>query len=528
MKGIFVPESGFSIGNIVRHWGRSSADAPALTLGHDTLTWGQLYDRAQRVAGALRAAGVEAGDRVAFLDKNGMAYFEVLFGGSLLNAVNVAVNWRLAPPEISFVVNDAEAKVLVVSSDFLAQLEQIEGDLTTVSTIVVIGDEGAAGGKRVAYESWLAAGEPVDPELPVSDDDVSLQLYTSGTTGLPKGVMLTNLNFAGLVDMAAQLEIGPDAVSMVAMPLFHIGGSGWALFGMASGTHSILVREIDPVAVLQMIPEHRITHAFLVPVALLFLTLVPGVEDIDYSSLKVIAYGASPISEDLLVRCIEIFKCGFYQVYGLTETTGTITMLTPEDHLDLEHRERLRSAGKPMKGVEIRCVDLTTGEDVEPGTVGEIWIRSPQVMKGYWHQDDATAEAITPDGWFRTGDAGYMLDGYLFLHDRVKDMIVSGGENVFPAEVENALMKHPGVADVAVIGVPSERWGEEVKAIVVKAQGQDPTSEELIAFSKTHLGGYKVPKSVDFADSLPRNPSGKLLKKDIRAPYWEGKQRQIS
>ena len=451
----------------------------------------------------------------------------MLFGGALLNAVNVAVNWRLAPPEIAFVVNDAQAKVLVVSTDFLGQLEQLADDLTTVTTIVVIGNETGGDQKRLGYESWLAGSSPVDPELAVSDDDVSLQLYTSGTTGLPKGVMLTNQNFAGLVDMAAQLEIGPGAVSMVAMPLFHIGGSGWALFGMASGTHSILVREVDPIAVLALIPRHRITHAFLVPVALLFLTLVPGVEDIDYSSLKVIAYGASPISEDLLVRCIEIFKCGFYQVYGLTETTGTITMLTPDDHLDLDHRERLRSAGKPMKGVEIRCVDLDTGDDVEPGTVGEVWIRSPQVMKGYWHKPEATAEAITPDGWFKTGDAGYLADGYLYLHDRVKDMIVSGGENVFPAEVENALMKHPGVADVAVIGVPSERWGEEVKAIVVKAEGQDPRPEELIAFSKTHLGGYKVPKSVDFADSLPRNPSGKLLKKDLRAPYWEGKQRQI-
>jgi len=311
------------------------------------------------------------------------------------------------------------------------------------------------------------------------------------------------------------------------MPLFHIGGSGWALFGMASGTHSILVREIDPVAVLQLIPKHRITHTFLVPAALLFLTLVPRVEDIDFSSLEIIAYGASPISEDLLVRCIDLFGCGFYQVYGLTETTGAISLLTPSDHVDVDHRERLRSAGQPMRGVEIRCVDTTTGEDVAPGEVGEIWIRSPQVMKGYWRQPDATAEAVSADGWFRTGDAGYVVDGYLYLHDRVKDMIVSGAENVYPAEVENALMKHPGVGDVAVIGVPSERWGEEVKAIVVAAKGQSPTAADLITFAKTQLAGYKVPKSVDFTDSLPRNPSGKILKKDLRAPFWEGRERQI-
>jgi long-chain acyl-CoA synthetase len=524
-----VPESGYSIGNIVRQWSRSRPEGPALTLGDTTQTWSDLYERSRRVAGALRSAGVEAADRVAFLDKNGLAYFEVLFGGALLNAVNVAVNWRLAPPEMAFVINDSEAKVLVVASDFRAQLEQLAGDLTTVTTIVLVGADGdgedTAG--SVGYEAWLAGSEPFDPELPVTDDDVSIQLYTSGTTGLPKGVLLTNWNFSGLIEMASQLDIGPDSVSMVAMPLFHIGGSGWALFGMASGTHSIIVREIDPVAILQLVPKHKITHTFLVPAALLFLTMVPGVEDVDYSSLKYIAYGASPISEDLLVKCIEIFKCGFYQVYGLTETTGAITILTPDDHVDLEHRDRLRSAGQPMKNVEIRCVDTTSGQDVEPGEVGEIWVRSPQVMKGYWRKDDATAEAVTDDGWFKTGDAGYVVDGYLFLHDRVKDMIVSGAENVYPAEVENALMKHPGVGDVAVIGVPSERWGEEVKAIVVKAKDQDPTPEEIIAYARTQLAGYKVPKSVDFTDALPRNPSGKILKKDLRAPFWEGKQRQI-
>ncbi len=536
-----MPQSGFSIGNIVRHWGRTSPDAPALTLDATTCSWSDLYGRAQQVAGALQAAGVVAGDRVAFLDKNGIAYFEVLFGGALLNAVNVAVNWRLAPPEMAFVVNDAEARVLVVSSDFADQLEQLTDQLTTVTTIVVIGGGPAAAGTRagvdrVEYEGWLAGGEPVDPDLPITDDDVSLQLYTSGTTGLPKGVMLTNLNFSGLIAMATQLEIGPESVSMVAMPLFHIGGSGWALFGMARGAHSILVREIDPVAVLRLIPHHRITHTFLVPVALLFLTLVPEVNEVDYSSLKVIAYGASPISDDLLVRCIEVFGCGFYQVYGLTETTGIVTMLDPADHLDPAHRERLRSAGRPMKGVEVRCVEIGVGidsdmgaaTDVEPGAVGEIWIRSPQVMKGYWNKPEANAEAITDDGWFKTGDAGYVVDGYLYLHDRVKDMIVSGGENVYPAEVENALMTHPGVADVAVIGVPSERWGEEVKAIVVKAKDQDPTPADLIAFSRTQLAGYKVPKSIDFADGLPRNLSGKLLKKELRAPYWAGHERQIS
>ncbi len=519
-----MPQSGFCIGDIVRRWADTAPEAPALTLDGTTVAWSQLYERCQRVAGALKPAGVGVGDRVAFLDKNGIESFEVLFGGSLIGAVNVAVNWRLAPPEIVYVVNDSEAKVLIVSAELMGPLEPLVGQLTTVTSIVVIGGEP---GDHPGYEAWLSAAEAHDPGRPAGADEVAVQLYTSGTTGPPKGVMLTNWNFSGIIDAASQLEIGPESVSMVAMPLYHIGGSSWALFGMAAGSHSIIVREIDPVAILGLVPQHGITHTFLVPAALLFLTLVPGVEAVDYSSLEFIVYGASPISEDLLERCVEIFDCSFYQVYGLTETTGAITLLTPADHRDTEHRDRLRSAGRPMSDVEVRCVDLSTGADVEPGDVGEIWVRAPQVMKGYWHNPDATATSVTPDRWFKTGDAGYVVDGYLFLHDRVKDMIVSGGENVYPAEVENALMRHPGVQDVAVIGVPSKRWGEEVKAVVVKAAGQDPAPADLIEFARSTLAGYKVPKSVDFATDLPRNPTGKILKKDLRGPYWEGVARPI-
>lgn len=516
--------SDFSIGGIVREWAGRTPDAPALTEGSTTLSWAELYERSQRVAAGLAAEGVGAQDRIAFLDKNGIPYFETLFGGALANTVGVAINWRLAPPEMAFVINDAEAKLLFVARELLGHLEAFEAELTTVSKIIVIG-----GGHddHEAYDDWMARQVPADPEVPSGGGDVAMQLYTSGTTGLPKGVMLTNANLGGLRESAHQLEIAQDSVNLVAMPLFHIGGSGWALFGMANGVHSVVLRDIDPARLLQLIPEHRITHAFLVPAVLLFLTMVPGVEDVDYSSLEVIAYGASPISEDLLVRCLGIFRCGFYQVYGLTETTGAVTILTPPDHLDESHRERLRSAGRPMDGVELRIVDPVTGEDAAAGAVGEVWIRSRQVMKGYWHNDEATAQSITDDGWFHSGDAGYLQDGYLYLHDRVKDMIVSGGENVYPAEVENALMRHEGVADVAVIGVPSERWGEEVKAIVVKAKDIDVSAEELIAFARTQLAGYKTPKSIDFTDALPRNPSGKILKKDLREPYWQGRERRI-
>ena len=266
------------------------------------------------------------------------------------------------------------------------------------------------------------------------------------------------------------------------------------------------------------------------PAVLQFMLMVPGVDDADFSSLDTLVYGASPISEEVLARSIATFGARFWQAYGLTETTGAVVNLAPDDHdLSGPHRHRLRSCGVAGPGVELRIVDPESKAEVATGEVGEIWVRSRQVMKGYWNNDAATADAVDAEGWFRSGDAGYLdADGYLYIHDRVKDMIVSGGENVYPAEVENVLMSHDGIADVAVIGVPHERWGETAKAIVVTAAGHDPTADEIIAFARERLARFKCPTSVDFVDVLPRNPSGKVLKKDLRAPYWAGRERQVN
>jgi long-chain acyl-CoA synthetase len=259
------------------------------------------------------------------------------------------------------------------------------------------------------------------------------------------------------------------------------------------------------------------------------MLMMPGVADMDFSKLQYVVYGASPISVEVLSKSIETFRCKFIQAYGLTETTGAIVTLMPEDHDPHgPNAHRLRSAGKPMGGVDLRIVDPDTGDDAPQGEVGEIWSRTGQNMKGYWNKPEETAKTITDDGWLKTGDAGYLdADGYLYIHDRVKDMIISGGENIYPAEIENVLMSHPGIADVAAIGVPSEKWGETVKAIVVKAEGQDPTPDEIIAFARERLAHYKCPTSVDFTDALPRNPSGKILKRELRAPYWEGRDRAV-
>jgi long-chain acyl-CoA synthetase len=491
------------------------------------VTWRELAGRTDRVAQGLLAAGVGSQDRVAFLDKNGLEHFDVFFGAAKVNAVCVDVNWRLAAPEVAFVVNDARAKVLVVGPDFVPVLDAIEAELTTATTILVIGGHE----RHEDFESWVQRHDPVDPAVASAWQDVAFQLYSSGTTGRPKGVMLSNANFFALLPLSKDIwELDESAVNLAAMPLFHIGGGGWATAGMYNGATTVLVRDLDPAALVRLIPERRITHAFLVPAALQFMLMVPEARTTDFSSLRVIVYGASPISEQVLKDAVTTFGCKFWQAYGLTETTGAIVNLPPEDHdVDGPNKHRLRSCGLPGPGVEVRVVDTATLQDVPTGEVGEIWIRSGQVMLGYWNQPEQTAAVMAEGGWFRTGDAGYLdADGYLYIHDRVKDMIVSGGENIYPAEVENVLMAHPSVADVAVIGVPSERWGETPKALVVRTPGAEVSAEELIEFCRQRLARYKCPTSVDWVDALPRNPSGKILKKDLRAPYWEGRTRLVN
>ncbi|MGD0881642.1 MAG: long-chain-fatty-acid--CoA ligase [Acidimicrobiales bacterium] len=513
---------------MLRHWATARPDAPMLTLNGLTVSWGELYERSKRVANALAADGVVRGERVAFLDRNSIEYFETFFGCALLGAVSVAVNWRLAPMEMAAIVEDAGATVLVYGPDYEEAVAEFSPKVTSVRRYVPI----------AAFADWRDArvtGPNVDPGFEPGPDDVVTQLYTSGTTGLPKGAMISGRNIQTILSGAVEVfGIRGDTVSMVAMPLFHIGGTGWALSGMSRGGHSVIVRDIDPADILRIIDEHRITETFVVPAVLMFLLGTPQLADSDVSSLRTIYYGASPISEDVLVKSMRALGCDFAQVYGLTETTGAITSLMPEDHdPDGPRANLLRSAGRPFSHVELRIVDSGTGKELSAGAVGEVMTRSSQNMLGYWNKPDETAAVISDDGWFRTGDAGWLSeDGYLFLHDRIKDMIVSGGENVYPAEVENALLAHPAVADAAVIGVPDDRWGETVKAVVVKSPDGDEDEQtlatDIITSTRNRLAHYKCPTSIDFVDALPRNPSGKVLKRELRAPYWEGRERNIS
>ncbi|HVF76530.1 MAG TPA: long-chain-fatty-acid--CoA ligase [Acidimicrobiales bacterium] len=512
-------ERASSLAAILDHWAETTPDGPALTMDEVTVRWRELAERSRGVAAALQGAGVEPGDRVGFYDKNSLEYFEVLFGAAMLNAVTVAVNWRLAPDEIVAVADDAGLRVLVVAAEFADVARRLEAEVPSLEKVVVIEEE---------YASWRDAGGPVE-RREASPDDVAMLLYTSGTTGEPKGVMIDNRNLGALLARSDELGFTLDGAAIVGMPLFHMGGVGWALWSLYQGSHSVVMREFDPRRLLELIAEHRVTHVLLVPAMLLVVTGTPEAATADLSTVRVMVYGAAPISEELLEVSLKLFDCDFYQVYGATETTGAVTWLRPEDHrADGAAPPRLRSAGRAMTAVELRVVDTDSELPVGADQIGEVWIRSAQVMKGYWNKPDATAATVTDDGWYRTGDAGSLdAEGYLYLYDRVKDMIVTGAENVYPIEVENVLMRHPAVADVAVIGVPSERWGEEVKAVVVRHPGEQVTAEELIAFTRERLAGYKTPKSVDFLDVLPRNPSGKILKKDLRAPYWAGRSRLI-
>jgi len=514
-----------TLADMIRERAADHAAAPAVTAGDASVTFAELDRRSNQVAQALDAAGLGHGDRVAVLDKNVPEFFELLLGAAKLGVVLAAVNWRLAPVEIAHILNDSTARVLLVGAEFLPVIEEIEAQLATVELVITT----EAGTARPGFAEWRDAQPADDLHRPVSPDDVAVQFYTSGTTGLPKGAMVAHRAMFSLVTAANRaLRLSDQGVCLVAMPLFHIAGAGWGVICLIDGAHSVLLREVDLDAILATIEREGITHAVFVPAVLQMLITHPQIGATDLSSLDTILYGASPISEDVLVKSLEIFGCRFLQAYGLTETDGAVVLLPHEDHdVGGPNAHRLRAAGIPIPGVELRVV-ATDGAESPVGDVGEVWIRSPSNMAGYWNMPDATAAALTPDGWFRSGDAGYLdADGYLYIHDRIKDMIISGGENVYPAEIESVLMGHPAVADAAVIGVPDAKWGETVKAIIVRAPGADLTERELIDYCSGRLAHFKCPTSVDWAELLPRNPSGKILKTELREPYWRGHQRRV-
>jgi acyl-CoA synthetase (AMP-forming)/AMP-acid ligase II len=518
-----------NLADMVRARAKTRGNATAFEFEGRRTSFAEFDRLTNRVANGLKALGVRPRQRIAYLGKNSDIYFELLLGAIKANVVMAPVNWRLAGPEIAFIVADCKAPVLFVGPEFITQVRNIKAQLPDVRTVMTT--EGGAP-EWPDYTAWRDAHDSGgDPNVEINRQDIAIQLYTSGTTGKPKGAMLSHANLLNLVETGSGEKPdwnkwSEDDVSLVAMPIFHIGGSGWGVLGLYHGAKGVIAREFDPTRVLDFFEQSGITKLFMVPAAMQFVVRQPRARHVDFSRLKYMLYGASPIPAALLKECIEVFGCGFVQMYGMTETTGTIVALPPEDHV--EGLERMRSAGKALPGVELAILDAE-GNPLPPGEAGEIATRSGSNMVGYWNLPEATARTLGRDGWLRTGDAGYMdRDGYLYIHDRIKDMIISGGENIYPAEVESAICDHPDVAEVAVIGVPDDQWGEAVKAIVVMKPGKEAAASDIINFTRERIAGYKTPKSVEFITALPRNASGKILRRKLRDPYWAGKDRQVN
>ncbi|TDQ05723.1 long-chain-fatty-acid--CoA ligase [Labedaea rhizosphaerae] len=513
-----MPDSPSDIADIVEFWAGQRPDGVAVRFGDQAWTWAQWQDRIARNVGAQLAAGLEPGDRVAFLDKNHPACLETTLACALVGTANAVVNFRLAADEIAFVVDDAQATVLFAGPEFLPIVEKIRDRIPTVRQVIEIGEP---------YERWLQQAQPARAR-PYLRDDCFLQLYTSGTTGFPKGAMLTHRGMTAHSEaVGADSELGPDCVGMVAMPLFHVGGTSWALAALFAGAEIVVVRDIVPNLLLDELVSARITHSFFVPAVFAFMLQVPDVAQRDWSALRLLVYGASPMPLPLLRNSLKVFPCGFRQVYGMTEAGGVVTSLGPEEHRDPAREHLLTSAGKPIPGVEAKVVDPVTGEPAGVGEVGEVLVHTEQLMSGYWRRD-ADQQSVDADGWLHSGDAGYLdAEGYLFISDRIKDMIISGGENIYPAEIERVLAEHPAIADVAVIGVPDDKWGEVPYAIVVAAPGAEVDEEKLLAHCREHLAAFKCPKSVQVLTELPRNPTGKILKRKLREPFWAGRDRAV-
>ncbi len=507
---------------------REHPEAEFAVCGPRRLTYAEARNAANRFANALIESGLGVGDRVAILGKNCLEYPILYFGAAKAGVVPVPLNFRLAPPEWAYIVNDAGAKLLIAAGPFVQAAEPLRRELPSGTRYVAIG---ASLPGWEDYDAWVGAQPATDPDRGITADHDLYQMYTSGTTGRPKGaVVLHGRAVTNLLQcmLAMPLHLG-DRFLMVA-PYYHTAAATCSFLAVAGGGSLFIQEDFNPVEVIRALSEESIHSAMLVPAMIqACLVMVPGVAERQYPALKRLIYAASPIAEQTLRRAIEVFKCDFVQAYGMTESGPVLTLMLPEDHRRAmaSRPELLLSAGRAVAGVALRIVD-GLGNPLPPGEMGEITARGPMLMKGYWNMPEATAETLR-DGWIHTGDAGTLdAEGYLYIQDRVKDMIVSGGENIYPRTVEEVLFRHPAIADAAVIGVPDQQWGETVKAVVVLREGQSATEAEIIEFARGQLGHFQCPRSVDFVSALPRNPSGKVLKRELREPYWRGHTRRVA
>jgi long-chain acyl-CoA synthetase len=509
-------------------------DKIAFRCGASSWSFADIDRESNRVANALSAAGVNNGDRVGCLTRWHFECLMLTLAACKIGAVCVPINWRFAPAEVEYVLQNSQCRVLMVDEGFLEPFRGAVISSDDLTPPLVLCTEKRLPGFS-SFEDFRRGHDAIFDPVPITEDDAALQLYSSGTTGQPKGVVLSH---KGLVStsrvVASEWNFGESGVLGNPLPTFHVAGMTMLFLTIYTGGQTVAYPEFDPDSFIDGIGRHGVTHSFLVPAMLLFMLQSRKASAGDYKTLELIAYGGSPISERVLTEAMQTFGCRFLQVYGLTEVSGPVTFLMPQDHrTDGTATALLLSAGKPAPETRVRIVEPVTGKDLPELQTGEVWVESIRNLKEYWRDPTATHAAFPEGrndqgGWFRTGDAGYLKDGYLFINDRIKDMIISGGENIYPAEIENVLMHHPAVFDAAVIGVPDATWGEAVKACVVLKPEQQATGEDIIRWLRDRMAHYKCPKSVDFVTELPRNPSGKILKRILREPFWKDRNRAVN
>jgi acyl-CoA synthetase (AMP-forming)/AMP-acid ligase II len=508
-----------TVHDVIAHHAQARPDHVAVICEDRAVTYDGLHRSSTRTANAMHRSGVEAGDRVAYLGKESEQYYDILFAAAKAGAVLVPINWRLTPAEIHHILADSGATLLFADDEFLDVTAKLKADLPRLRRIVPL----------PAIAEWRGADD-TDLAPAFGDDQPLAQVYTSGTTGNPKGVVLAHRSFfavkSALVGAGLDwIDWRPGDVSLIGIPGFHIGGLWWSVQGFSAGITMVSVPVFNGHQAVRRIRDLGVTTACMVPAQLQMMLAPPRPRRQDFASLRKIVYGGSPISEALLERCIATFDCDFAQIYGLSESGNTAVCLPPSEHVP--GGPRMQAAGHPYPGVDVRIID-GDGTPLPNGQAGEVCLRTPAAMLEYWGLPDATAATLV-DGWLHTGDAGYLDDdGFLFIRDRIKDTIIVAGENVYPAEIENAVSAHPAVLEAAAVGVPHEHWGEVVHCFVVPRQGETVTTRELVAFLRGRIADFKIPSGFELIDALPRNPSGKILRRELRERFWQHLDRRVA
>jgi len=498
------------------HYAQIQPELDFATLNDQVLSYRQARSESNRLANALGNLGLKPGDRVAFLAKNSIEMMLMLFAASRSGVVVVPLNYRLAPPEWAYILNDSESRALICAAEFCPGIDEIRMQLQTTEHFFCLETLPAEQSADTwqPYSDWIATAGCNTPVHKATASDTCYQMYTSGTTGQPKGVLISQHNLQSNIQQwicSMQIRYPVASRTLVLLPLYHAAAVMQSLVAVQNGHSLVIHPEVDPARIIDSLSQQSICWTAMVPAVIqICLQQIPTDKTPDFSTLQAIIYGASPISSSVLEQAMATFGCDFAQGFGQTEATALLTAMNADDHRQalLGRPELLRSAGRAMIGTELRIIDHE-GQSLPAGEVGELIARGPQVMQGYWHLPDASAKTLI-DGWLYTGDAASIdAEGYVYIQDRIKDMIVSGGENIYPAQVENVLHSHPDILDAAVIGVPDADFGEAVMAMVVLRPGEDISEEQLQAHCRSQLAGYKVPRALELVDQIQRSPSGK-------------------